>query len=666
MIDFNSIFEQVLSELLPEKNAAMSNKHDWRFGEKGSLSFDTRNLTFYDHETQSGGGLLDLIHYKTGVEPFDWLRQNGYASDTRGQSNKARMDNIISSLLTPTKQAEKQAATYTYVSPEGELLYRVMRGYDANGNRTFKQQRFDHASGQWLNGLKDAQGNSAVTKTLFNLPELVSRPNEVIHVCEGEKDCETLKRLGLLAVTSGGANSWKPEFADWFKNRDVVVFRDNDSTGENYQAEVIESLKGIAKSIKRVNLAQFWQAMPPKADVTDLIEAGASLADLEKIIQHTPLEGEPATATKSHPYKLVKAGEFLREPKPINWLVRDYMEADSMGLIYGASGAGKSLFVASLATAVALGKEWNGKATKQGSVAILMGEGFSGFSRRLKAIEQHDCVDLSDAPIYLSNMAIGIDTDEGLETVTATLDSLPEKPTLIFIDTLARHLQEGDENSNKDVSRLIAGIDQLKARYQCTIIIIHHSGHEATARARGASALKAAMDFSYRVETDNALATLYCDKAKDFTPPLAKSFEIKEQSTGWSDDEGEPINSVLIVPTAGDFGKAQGKALNESLRFAVETFAQVSYQHQATLEEWRNEFYSKHHADGLDAKKKAFARARKQLVDQEVMTVSDDVYQLIPNNPYSRFTTGIMVAANFAKGSKNVGNDDRFHEKDEA
>lgn len=38
----------------------------------------------------------------------------------------------------------------------------------------------------------------------------------------------------------------------------------------------------------------------------------------------------------------------------------------------------------------------------------------------------------------------------------------------------------------------------------------------------------------------------------------------------------------------------------------------------------------------------------------------------VSGNPYEAFTKGIMIAANFKKAQGEVGNDDRFHEKDEA
>lgn len=189
MLDFCAIVKPVLLQILGEPNQQLSTAKELRFGRKGSLSVDPVKGIWSDFETGDSGGFFDLIKQEIGTDdPMQWLRQNGYATDTRKSQKE------VSSLsLKPATAPTKQTANYTYTDQDGQPLYRVLRGYDASGNRTFKQQRFDHASGQWLNGLKNADGSPAVQKTLFNLPELINRPNETVHVVEGEKDVMTLQ-----------------------------------------------------------------------------------------------------------------------------------------------------------------------------------------------------------------------------------------------------------------------------------------------------------------------------------------------------------------------------------------------------------------------------------------------------------------------------------------
>lgn len=51
------------------------------------------------------------------------------------------------------------------------------------------------------------------------------------------------------------------------------------------------------------------------------------------------------------------------------------------------------------------------------------------------------------------------------------------------------------------MTEFVAVMDDLKARFtSCSVLIVHHSGHAEKQRARGAMALKGALDCEYKVE----------------------------------------------------------------------------------------------------------------------------------------------------------------------
>jgi len=68
----------------------------------------------------------------------------------------------------------------------------------------------------------------------------------------------------------------------------------------------------------------------------------------------------------------------------IDWTVEDFIPSNSLGMIYGASGTGKSHIALSMAAMIANGLPWFDKDTKQGTVLVLAGEGLTGIARRLK------------------------------------------------------------------------------------------------------------------------------------------------------------------------------------------------------------------------------------------------------------------------------------------
>ena len=57
----------VARELLGEPNRAMSSAKELRFGKRGSISVDLEKGTWFDHETQEGGGVLDMIRSRISI-----------------------------------------------------------------------------------------------------------------------------------------------------------------------------------------------------------------------------------------------------------------------------------------------------------------------------------------------------------------------------------------------------------------------------------------------------------------------------------------------------------------------------------------------------------------------------------------------------------------------
>ncbi|MEO0250179.1 MAG: hypothetical protein ABIN58_11775, partial [candidate division WOR-3 bacterium] len=87
---------------------------------------------------------------------------------------------------TPVEE-RRIVATYDYQDADGKLLYQVVR-YEPKG---FAQRRPDGAGG-WRWDLRD------VKPVLYHLPDLLAAPaDSTVYLCEGEKDCGSLRALGL-------------------------------------------------------------------------------------------------------------------------------------------------------------------------------------------------------------------------------------------------------------------------------------------------------------------------------------------------------------------------------------------------------------------------------------------------------------------------------------
>ena len=61
MIEITQYSKEIAIALLGEENKRLSSTAELRFGSHGSMSIDLGKGTWYDHETEEGGGMVSLI-----------------------------------------------------------------------------------------------------------------------------------------------------------------------------------------------------------------------------------------------------------------------------------------------------------------------------------------------------------------------------------------------------------------------------------------------------------------------------------------------------------------------------------------------------------------------------------------------------------------------------
>ena len=171
----------------------------------------------------------------------------------------------------------KLVATYDYKDAAGNVVLQSVR-YEP---KSFKQRRPD-GKGGWIWNLKD------VETIPYRLPELLAAdPDAWICVTEGEKDADGLAALGFVATTNpGGAGKFKAEFDEYFEDRKVAIFADNDQPGAAHAKMVAAILAPVAREVRIIEPPP---AMPIKGDVSDLIAMGWDLELLLKRIERAPV-----------------------------------------------------------------------------------------------------------------------------------------------------------------------------------------------------------------------------------------------------------------------------------------------------------------------------------------------------------------------------------------
>ncbi len=306
------------------------------------------------------------------------------------------------------------------------------------------------------------------------------------------------------------------------------------------------------------------------------------------------LPSAPSVQPAVRPLKLTRADTIeMRRP---DWLLRGMLERDTFALIFGDPGCGKSFLAIDWACRIATGTAWRGHYVRPAPVVYVAGEGQQGFGRRIRAWGEHNGVALTDAPLYVAP-AVAIPDVSELTRLVLAVQPLPKPPALIVLDTLARCFGGGDENSTQDMSKFVSACDALRRHYGCTVLVVHHTGHADKNRARGAIALKAALDAEYRLVKDDKLL-LTATKMKDAEMPAPVAMElVTVDLPGLLDDYDNPVASAAVnvldpdvsaiiskVASAGSRGKWQQLGLEVARRLVAD-----GDDGQASVKDWHDE-----------------------------------------------------------------------------
>lgn len=123
---------------------------------------------------------------------------------------------------------------YDYRTADGDLAFQVVRMQP----KDFRQRR-PKPGGGWIWSKK---GCPIIP---YRLPELLAAdPSQTVFIVEGEKDCDALAKLGIIANTNaGGAGRWLRAHAKYLQGRNVVIIPDNDDAGREHARKVAETLQ---------------------------------------------------------------------------------------------------------------------------------------------------------------------------------------------------------------------------------------------------------------------------------------------------------------------------------------------------------------------------------------------------------------------------------------
>jgi len=305
-------------------------------------------------------------------------------------------------------------------------------------------------------------------------------------------------------------------------------------TGKEQQAEA------IARHIRGA-----WVEMPEGSagnyDLNDHHQAHGlqAVAELLKQAKEPPQR-----------FRLLTPAELAKLP-PIEWRVRGVLPKTGIAALFGPSGSGKSFLALDMLAAMAHGREWFGCRVTPCPVLYAALEGEAGISQRIQAHQKkHGAL-----PAGFRFMLQGFDLRKPVDRsdLVSAARAAGYSAGVLCIDTLNRAAPGADENDSAAMGEIIAGAKAIQAELGGLVLLVHHTGKDATKGLRGHSSLHAALDAAIVVTREGERREWATAKSKDGADDQGHQFRLEVMEID-SDEEGEPITSCIVMgeERAGD------------------------------------------------------------------------------------------------------------------
>lgn len=213
--------------------------------------------------------------------------------------------------------------------------------------------------------------------------------------------------------------------------------------------------------------------------------------------------------------RLLSTPDLIDLPAP-RFLIDGVLVQNTLAVLWGKPGANKSFVAVDWAMSLGSGSWWTGRAVSEGThrVLYLAGEGGAGLGRRADAWLEDRSIHTSPNVEWLPGSVNLLDRGWAEAAVALAVEM---EPVLVVVDTLARAMSGGDENSTRDMGVLIDVAGAIQQQTSSSVLLVHHDT-KAGGTMRGSSALLGAVDTSIECRADGRAVTLRCEKQKDAEP----------------------------------------------------------------------------------------------------------------------------------------------------
>lgn len=216
----------------------------------------------------------------------------------------------------------------------------------------------------------------------------------------------------------------------------------------------------------------------------------------------------------------------LSKIEPPRTLIAGMLHTRSLAWLIGAPGSYKSILAIAMASSVACGKAFEGRAVNAGPVLYVSGEGTAGLYQRVEAWSEGRVLPRGITWLPYAAQATTADWDQLIQ-IAVDIEAV-----LVVIDTQARATTNLDENEARDMGKFVMALDRLRDATGACVMPVHHLNRAGT-NGRGHSVVDGAMDTIIKMnvhDVSGEVIEVSCVKQKDaakFPPQWYEPREVR-------------------------------------------------------------------------------------------------------------------------------------------
>jgi len=456
-----------------------------------SFSFNTETSLYYCHScTEDGNAVKFAKHFGDNPKPF---YSDDYQRTDRKQAVKPIKNGLNggkSAVKLSESELRNKATGYMSNVNDGDDFGSSqlnMVGKDNSGRMTFP---YFSKNGKRVIGIKHHKSKSGGQpywegdgKCKWYGEWNIRTQTDTVFIVEGEPDANLMGLMGLDAISSSAGAKSIPKYTPVClqNTREVIILYDNDKAGRIGAEKLAEHLTKILNI--PIYIGQWRDGLPDKYDVGD-----SKLGDeFEYAINNKQIyepRNEVSGVSNSQEGKMKTMGIFQlidADYTAPEIVVRNMVQQESLSIISGCSGIGKSWIALNMGLAISGGTPLFGffEVDKPRKVLMVQFELTNGqVKERVEILQNH--YNQSWAAIGSNFDYVVLDEDNPSFTDRwQPLDNLLSggkyKGGVVIVDNLYTSVDaDVDTSNNHDLIPVVSKWSEMMTKYQVSIVVITH------------------------------------------------------------------------------------------------------------------------------------------------------------------------------------------------